>query len=290
MNAVVSVASVASANAVAAPSITPSQTQDPIFGLIEAHKKARADFSKAVRIEFALEEELPGEKTRSRRWNGEWTIAETDDPRWIAAGRATDAASDYLENLALKMVDDANAPTTVAGVTAILAYVAQVATEGDDSCWPEGLQDDEWEPAPIKNRHSDVPYQTFLCRTLSRALAKMQPVVEGQGMNKQSASRKPRFIECNMTVTEAIERHKVAQAAATALEAADLNPTDDEIDRVCEVACDTLRAVALAAPRDVSEAIARAVYIEAEWRRFSAIETSLFASLLSGAVRDLVNY
>jgi hypothetical protein len=63
---------------------------DPIFEAIEVHKAARLAFENAVSRGSALDEELPGEKTRSWITVWEQSIVEADDPRWIDNVREVD--------------------------------------------------------------------------------------------------------------------------------------------------------------------------------------------------------
>jgi hypothetical protein len=83
-----------------------ASTPDPIFEAIEVHKAARLAFENAVSRGSALDEELPGEKTRSWITVWEQTIVETDDPRWIDSvrevDRTSDAATDAAYALALQ--------------------------------------------------------------------------------------------------------------------------------------------------------------------------------------------
>ena len=69
-------------------------------------------------------------------------IVETDDPRWIAAEENTLQTSDVMDDRACDLVNIK--PTTIAGLAALLIYVATVEKEGDgDLAWPPGLVDEE---------------------------------------------------------------------------------------------------------------------------------------------------
>lgn len=116
---------------------------DPIFGAIEAHKAAHLAFENAVRRSFALEEELPREKTRSWITVWEQTIVETDDPRWIDSVREVHRTSDAETDAAYALANIA--PTTIAGVVGLLQYAISIRPEQ----WPEGVEsDDDTETRP----------------------------------------------------------------------------------------------------------------------------------------------
>jgi hypothetical protein len=116
---------------------------DPIFEAIEVHKAARLAFENAVSRGSALDEELPGEKTRSWITVWEQTIVETDDPRWIDSVREVHRTCDAETDAACALASIA--PTTMAGVVGLLQYAISVRPEE----WPEGVQsDDDTETRP----------------------------------------------------------------------------------------------------------------------------------------------
>jgi hypothetical protein len=116
---------------------------DPIFEAIEVHKAARLAFENAVSRGSTLDEELPGEKTRSWITVWEQTIVETDDPRWIDSVREVHRTSDAETDAACALASIA--PTTMAGVVGLLQYAISVRPEE----WPEGVQsDDDTETRP----------------------------------------------------------------------------------------------------------------------------------------------
>ncbi len=110
---------------------------DPIFEAIEVHKAAHLAFENAVSRSFALEAELPGEKTRSWITVWEQTIVETDDPRWIDSVWEVHRASDAETDAAYALANIA--PTTMAGVVGLLQYVISVQPEE----WSEGVHSDD---------------------------------------------------------------------------------------------------------------------------------------------------
>src|ERR1700716_3457005 len=116
---------------------------DPIFEAIEVHKAARLAFEDAVSRGSALDEELPGEKTRSWITVWEQTIVETDDPRWIDSVREVHHPPDAATDAACALANVA--PTTMAGVVSLLQYAISIRPEE----WPEGVQsDDDTETRP----------------------------------------------------------------------------------------------------------------------------------------------
>ena len=105
---------------------------DPIFAAIEAHKAAGARFEAAVEVECRLEEELPKEARQSSITAWEYTIVDTDDPRWIEAVKANNETCEATDELAWAFVE--NPPITAAGAAALLAYMGE-ACEGH---FPDG--------------------------------------------------------------------------------------------------------------------------------------------------------
>jgi hypothetical protein len=129
---------------------------DPIFEAIEVHKATRLAFENAVSRGSALDEELPGEKTRSWITVWEQTIVETDDPRWIDSVHEVHRTSDAETDAACALASIA--PTTMAGVVALLQYAITVRPEE----WPEGVQSDD----DTETR----PWHTFLIEMLIAVL------------------------------------------------------------------------------------------------------------------------
>ena len=147
-------AALAASAAVAVPANAANALQaDPIFEAIEIHKAARLAFENAVSRGSALDEELPGEKTRSWITVWEQTIVETDDPRWIDSVREVHRTSDAETDAACALASIA--PTTMAGVVGLLQYAISIRPEQ----WPEGVQsDDDTETRPwhyLSDRNAD---------------------------------------------------------------------------------------------------------------------------------------
>jgi hypothetical protein len=137
-------AALAASAAVAIPANAANTSgTDPIFEAIEVHKAARLAFENAVSRGSALDEELPGEKTRSWITVWEQTIVETDDPRWIDSVREVNRTCEAETDAAYALASIA--PTTMAGVVRLLQYAVSIRPEQ----WPEGVQsDDDTETRP----------------------------------------------------------------------------------------------------------------------------------------------
>src|SRR4051794_38460559 len=152
-------AALAASAAVAIPAKANALRADSIFEAIELHKAARVAFENAVSRNFALEEELPGEKTRS--WITVWeeTIEQTDDPRWIDSVREVDRTCDAATDAAYALASIA--PTTMAGVVGLLQYAIGIRPEQ----WPQGVHSDD----DTETR----PWHTFLIEVLIAVLPGM---------------------------------------------------------------------------------------------------------------------
>jgi hypothetical protein len=121
------------------PAKDSQRVPDPILEAIKAHKDAYAAFEAAVRVNFALDEEVPKERRRSSITVWETRIVETDDPRWIAAERAVSECSENETAASIMLINVK--PTTLTGAAALLEYVAQHERRGD--AWPDELVDDD---------------------------------------------------------------------------------------------------------------------------------------------------
>jgi hypothetical protein len=169
---VASTAAVPAAAALGLPAVAHAAAEpDPIFAVIEAHRKAHAEFSHRVARKGVLEGDLPADQCKSHSWCGEQTIVETDDPRWIAAVRKVDEGGDLADEAALAFVT--TEPTTVAGVCALLAYFADVEVIDRGMAWPDSLDDDD---DPAVTRHGGASTAYFVARGACRALAKIAQV------------------------------------------------------------------------------------------------------------------
>ena len=93
-----------------------------------------------------------------------------------------------------------------------------------------------------------------------------------------------RYVPIGCNVSAAIRAHKKAQAAVDRLAKTDF--TDEENDRVCRIALNTLAAVAYSRSTNCKQAIQRLKYIAAEWRRMTD-QDSEYNRLLNIAVTKL---
>ena len=113
-----------------------ASSPDPIFEAIEAHKAARLAFENAVSRGSALEEELPGEKTRS------WiTVWEEDDcrNRRSAMDRQRARGSPHLRCRKRPAAPRQTSPRPRwrSGAVAAIRY------RHSPRRWPEGVQSDD---------------------------------------------------------------------------------------------------------------------------------------------------
>ena len=147
-------------------SLAPTAAADPIFSAIEAHKNALADFKAEVENHSVLENELRKERRESSITIWEERIIETDDPRWIAAERATFAKSDLVDEVAANLASVE--PTTMAGVAALLKYFAAVEAIDGGAMWPDSLLDDD-----DRTLKGEASCGYFVARNVSRSLDRL---------------------------------------------------------------------------------------------------------------------
>lgn len=105
---------------------------DPILGLIEAHKAARAGVYSAVDALNAVEDELFDEGLEIFRQS-------KGDPRRTRCEAALSQACAAETDIACALVTER--PTTMAGVLALLAYASAADTDGEG--WPAELYGDD---------------------------------------------------------------------------------------------------------------------------------------------------
>jgi hypothetical protein len=133
--AVAAVASVVSAGTLAAatamePSVPSAMTMtmrigpDPIYAVIEAHRKAAAGHIEAVRVEFAFEEAHDIEGERKEEY----------DRLYAATGDAWDAMDEAARNLVTTK------PATLAGILALCRYIEPLFGEDDQPKLPEHIE------------------------------------------------------------------------------------------------------------------------------------------------------
>jgi hypothetical protein len=107
---------------------TTSRAPDPIFAAIAAHKAAEQAYRDAILLTERLESELPEDMRQSDLPH----IVETDDPRWIAAERTTQATSEEEEECGAALLDVR--PTTLSGLLSLLRYADECGRGRD---WPD---------------------------------------------------------------------------------------------------------------------------------------------------------
>jgi hypothetical protein len=106
--------------------ITPSQGIDPIYTVIEAHRKACTEHDEAINIHMAFEEiGMEGEKLE--KYNS--LVAETD------------AAYDRLDDVGCDLIN--TKPTTLAGILALCRYVKPFFGESDPDELPHHILYDD---------------------------------------------------------------------------------------------------------------------------------------------------
>lgn len=108
---------------------------DPIFDLIDTHRKAEAAFIDSIREDVRMA-----------------------DPRWLEYERIRELSNDKTEDAAADLVSVQ--PTTMAGVIALLSYAAEYVDKGNE--WPDLEEDGE-----------QNTWEVFLHRSLAEALAEI---------------------------------------------------------------------------------------------------------------------
>jgi hypothetical protein len=129
---------------------------DPIYAAIEAHKAACVVVLAALDRFSVFENELQA----NRRLRKE-DRREDERRRGEEIEAALDQAHDAETNAACVLVD--NAPTTMAGVLALLAYASAVGTDGVG--WPPELDEDDGDGCAITRS-----WHFFLVERLVEAL------------------------------------------------------------------------------------------------------------------------
>jgi hypothetical protein len=96
---------------------------DPILAAIAEHEASVIAFSVAVHHGSQMDELLPSHKTRTHCHASGAEFFSDDDPRWLAATKATHEASEAMDVAAMNVL--AVEPTTLEGIAALLAYSAR---------------------------------------------------------------------------------------------------------------------------------------------------------------------
>ena len=140
--AVAAVASVVSAGTLAAATVASSDVPqavtvpigpDPIYDVIEQHRKAAREHTEAVRIQFAYEEH--GGKQGERRQEYERLVALTD----VAWAAMADAGCTLVNTR----------PTTLAGILALCRYIEPLFGETDQPDLPDYIDYEDYASAYI---------------------------------------------------------------------------------------------------------------------------------------------
>jgi len=144
---------------------------DPILQFIDDHKNAHAEHGAACHHLSEMEQIIPDEMQKGTTSGFEVQIVETDDPRWTAANVRYNESAIKLDNIAIDMLNVA--PTTLAGLEAILKYAAQYTQDG--FLWPgAGLIGDDGEEdgkSAFASHYRD--WNFYLLRNLGNAVEKM---------------------------------------------------------------------------------------------------------------------
>ena len=120
---------------------------DPIYDVIEQHRKAAREHIEAVRIQFAYEEHggIQGERLEEyQRLDGE-----------------TDEAYDRMEHASRDLVN--TKPATLAGIVAVCRYVGALLEGYDSPDLPEYISYDDTQETPAE----------ALCHTISAAIEEL---------------------------------------------------------------------------------------------------------------------
>jgi hypothetical protein len=133
--------------------------KDPIFAVIEAHRRSCAESLAAYKRQSEVEDELVAVFRVS--------VGEAEaDPRWIAVNAAAQEALRVQDDLALKLVN--TRPTTVAGAAALLTYYADATTSEDLEIFPNVDVDGRLSAVSRDGPSRDFGY--FIARNVAAAL------------------------------------------------------------------------------------------------------------------------
>jgi hypothetical protein len=153
----------AASNCPSSPSATLGliTTNDPIFAVIEAHRRSCAETLAAYERQSKVEDELVAVFRVSVR------EAEAD-PRWIAANDAAQEALRVQDDLALKLVN--TRPTTVAGAAALLTYYADATTSEDLEIFPNVDVNGRLFESSVSRDGPSRDFGYFIARNVAAAL------------------------------------------------------------------------------------------------------------------------
>jgi hypothetical protein len=131
--------------ALAVPAIAAPIDADPILAAIDAHKRAYAELDRLCCLQNKLEQTIPAER-RMRHYVGDRDNAEMiagDDPAWTKYQDACFTANDVADNRAVDLLNVA--PTSIAGVAALLDYVAAFEKR-DGDLFPQITEENSDDP------------------------------------------------------------------------------------------------------------------------------------------------
>jgi hypothetical protein len=139
-----------------APAIAAALPDDPIFAVIEAHRKACTEHHEAVHIHMAFEEiGMEGEKLE--KYNS--LVAETD------------ATYDRLDDVGCDLIN--TQPTSLAGILALCRYINPLFEEEDSPDLPTYISyDDDTTATPAE----------ALCYVIGRAVEDLMKAAAGKAV------------------------------------------------------------------------------------------------------------
>jgi hypothetical protein len=131
--------------ALVVPAIAMSDVADPIFAAIERNKTAYAEFERVCRHQEKLDDTIPEERRMrhyvSDRYNAE--MIANDDPAWTKYQDAWFSTCDAADDRATDLLNIA--PTSIAGVAALLDYTAAFEKRGGE-LFPEVTEEGTGDP------------------------------------------------------------------------------------------------------------------------------------------------
>jgi len=136
-------------------------TNEPIFALIEAHRRACVETLAAYERQSQIEDELVAVFRLSVR------EAEAD-PRWIAINDAAQKAVRVQDDLALKLVN--TRPATVAGAAALLTYYADATNSEHLEIFPNVDVNGRLFASSVSRDEPSRDFGYFIARNVAAAL------------------------------------------------------------------------------------------------------------------------
>ncbi|MGY3445618.1 hypothetical protein [Bradyrhizobium sp. USDA 4473] len=137
MSTLASAAAVAATVPAAAMAQASTLGTEPIFGMIERHKRMAAALNLLGAEEDALCDSIRKDRRRSSIFGAELELCKTDDPRWISYQKRVIAEFSAVDELACEMLSTDLG--SVAAVVALLRYGLEHVEAGN--LWPDNLYD-----------------------------------------------------------------------------------------------------------------------------------------------------